>query len=89
MGLLATICVMVESDSARGPDESLPWSLLPEPPGLTALEAAMRDLDEAMQPSSPSYGTYTSQLGRRSCNPGGVGLLGPVERAIWTCQQNV
>ena len=52
MGLLATIGPMAESDSARGPDESLPWSLLPEPPGLTALEAAMRDLDEVMQPST-------------------------------------
>ena len=50
MGLLATIGVMAESDSARGPDESLPWSLLPEPPGLTALESAIGDLDEAMQP---------------------------------------
>ena len=52
MGLLATIGVMAESDSARGPDESLPWSLLPEPPGLTALESAIGDLDEAMQPST-------------------------------------
>ena len=52
MGLLATICVMAVSDPARGPDESLPWSLLPEPPGLTALESAMRDLNEAMQPST-------------------------------------
>lgn len=51
--LLSTIWVMAEFDAASGPDESLPWSLLPEPPGLTALEAAMRDLDEAMQPSTP------------------------------------
>ena len=43
---------MAESDAASGPDESLPWSLLPEPPGLTALESAMGDLDEAMQPST-------------------------------------
>ena len=48
----STICVMDASDPARGPGESLPWSLLPEPPGLTALESAMRDLDEAMQPST-------------------------------------
>lgn len=44
---------MAESDPASNPDESLPWALLPEPPGLTALEAAMRDLDKAMQPSTP------------------------------------
>ena len=36
-------------DFAPGP----PWSLLPEPPGLTALESAMGDLDEAVQPSTP------------------------------------
>ena len=52
MRLLATICKMAEFDPASGPDESLPWSLLPEPPGLTALEAAMSDLDEAMKPST-------------------------------------
>lgn len=51
-GLLSTIWVMAEFDPASDPDESLPWSLLPEPPGLTALEAVMRDLDEAMQPST-------------------------------------
>ena len=34
------------------PEDSLPWSLLPEPPGLTALKAAMDDLDKAMQPST-------------------------------------
>ena len=51
-GCLATIRVMAESDPVLGPDESLPWSLLPEPPGLTALEAAMSDLDEAMEPST-------------------------------------
>ncbi len=45
--------VMSEADPASGADKSLPWSLLPEPPGLTALEAAMRELDEAMQPSTP------------------------------------
>ena len=50
---VTTIGVMAESDPASGPHESLPWSLLPEPPGLTALDAAMRDLDEAMQPSTP------------------------------------
>lgn len=44
---------MVASDPTHGPDEPLPWSLLPEPPGLTALESAMRDLNEAMQPSTP------------------------------------
>ena len=43
---------MAVSDPASGPDESLPWSLLPEPPGLTALESALGDLDEAMQPST-------------------------------------
>ena len=53
VGLLATICKMAEFDPASGPDEPLPWSLLPEPPGLTALESAMGDLDEAMQPSTP------------------------------------
>lgn len=47
-----TIQVMAESDPASSPGESLPWSLLPEPPGWTALESAMRDLDEAMQPST-------------------------------------
>ena len=51
-GLPSTIRVMAESDPASGTDESLPWSLLPEPPGLIALEAAMGDLDEAMQPST-------------------------------------
>ena len=51
-GLPSTICVMAESDPASGPDESLPWSLLPEPPGLTALESTMRDLKQAMQPST-------------------------------------
>ena len=50
---LATICGMAASDPAPGPDESLPWSLLPEPPGLTALESAMRDLDQAIQSSTP------------------------------------
>ena len=49
---LSTICVMAEPGPVPGPDESLPWSLLPKPPALTALEAAMRDLDEAMQPST-------------------------------------
>lgn len=44
---------MGASEPAFGPEESLPWSLLPEPPGLTALEAAMGDLDEAMQSSTP------------------------------------
>ena len=44
---------MAVSDPASGPDESLPWSLLPEPPGLTALESALGDLDEAMEPSTP------------------------------------
>ena len=29
--------------------EPLPWPLLPEPPGLTVSESAMRDLDKAMQ----------------------------------------
>ena len=53
MGLPSTICVMAVSDPASGPDESLPWSLLPEPPGLGALESAIGDLDEAMQPSTP------------------------------------
>lgn len=53
MRLLATICGMAASDPAPGPDESLPWSLLPEPPGLTALESAIRDLDQAIQPSTP------------------------------------
>lgn len=53
MGLLATICVVAESDPASGADESLPWSLLPEPPELTGLDAAMGDLEEAMQPSTP------------------------------------
>ena len=43
---------MADSDPASGPDESLPWSLLPEPPGLTALDAAMGDLDEATRPST-------------------------------------
>ena len=51
-GLLSTIWKMGASEPAFGPDESLPWSLLPEPPGLTALEAAMGDLEEAMQPST-------------------------------------
>ena len=50
---LATICGMAAFDPTHGPDESLPWSLLPEPPGLTALEAAIRDLDQAIQPSTP------------------------------------
>ena len=49
---LSTIWVMAVSDPASGPDESLPWSLLPEPPGLTALKSAMGDLDEAMHPST-------------------------------------
>ena len=48
----STICVIPASDPANGPDDPLPWSLLPEPPGLTALEAAMRDLDESLQPST-------------------------------------
>ena len=51
-GLPHTIGAMAESDPGSGPEESLPWSLLPEPPGLTALEAAMGDLDEATQPST-------------------------------------
>ncbi len=44
---------MAVPDPANGPDEPLPWSLLLEPPGLTALESAMRDLDESLQPSTP------------------------------------
>ena len=51
--LLSTVWLMAVSDSASGPGESLPWSLLSEPPGLTALESAMGDLDEALQPSTP------------------------------------
>lgn len=51
-GLPPTIGIVAASDPVPGPEESLPWSLLPEPPGLTALEAAMDDLDEAMQPST-------------------------------------
>ena len=50
---LSTIWVMAESDPASDPDESLPWSLLPQPPGLTALESAMGDLHKAMRPSTP------------------------------------
>ena len=53
MGLLATICVMAASDPATGSQEPLPWSLLAEPPALTALESAMGDLKQAMQQSTP------------------------------------
>ena len=49
---MATIIAMAASDPVGGPAESLPWSLLPEPPGLTALESAMGDLDQAMEPST-------------------------------------
>ena len=52
-GMLSTIWVMAESDPASGHDESLPWTLLPKPPGMTTLESAMSDLDKAMQPSTP------------------------------------
>ena len=52
-GQPSTICVMAASDPTSGPNEPLPWTLLPEPPKLTALESAMRDLDEAIQPSTP------------------------------------
>lgn len=52
-GRLATICVMAVSDPSPGPDESLPWSLLAEPPELTALDSAMGDLSQAMPPSTP------------------------------------
>ena len=34
---------MAASDPAPGPEEPLPWSLLTEPPELTALESAMGD----------------------------------------------
>ena len=44
---------MAASDPAPGPEEPLPWSLLTEPPELTALESAMGDLKQAMQPSTP------------------------------------
>lgn len=53
VGLLDRIWAVAESDPASGADEPLPWSLLPEPPELTGLDAAMGDLDEAMQPSTP------------------------------------
>ena len=43
---------MAASDRAPSPQEPLPWSLLAKPPELTALESAMGDLDEAMQPST-------------------------------------
>ena len=43
---------MAASDPAPSAEEPLPWSLLTKPPELTALESAMRDLDEAMQPST-------------------------------------
>ena len=43
---------MAVSDSDGGLAESLPWSLLPEPPGLAALEAAMGELDQAVGPSA-------------------------------------
>ena len=44
---------MGASDPATGPQEPLPWSLLMEPPELTALESALGDLEQAMQPSTP------------------------------------
>ncbi len=53
MGLLATISVMAASDPGPGPQDPLPWSLLTEPPELTALELAMGDLKQAMRPSTP------------------------------------
>ena len=52
-GLLATISVMAASDPAPDPQEPLPWSLLTQPPEFTALEAAIEDLKQAMQPSTP------------------------------------
>ena len=44
---------MAASDPAPGPEHPLPWSLLTEPPELTALESVMRDMKQAMQPSTP------------------------------------
>ena len=44
---------MAVPDPAPGPEEPLPWSLLTEPPELTALASAMGDLEQAMQPSTP------------------------------------
>ena len=44
---------MAASDSTPGPEEPLPWSLLTEPPELTALDSAVGDLQQAMQPSTP------------------------------------
>ena len=44
---------MAASDPAPGPDGPLPWSLLTKPPELTALDSAMDDLQQAMQPSTP------------------------------------
>ena len=44
---------MAASDPAPGPEEPLPWSLLTEPPELTALESAMGDLKQAMHPPTP------------------------------------
>ena len=44
---------MAASDPAPDPQEPLPWSLLTQPPELTALEAAMGDLEQAMRPSTP------------------------------------
>ncbi|MCY4104854.1 MAG: hypothetical protein OXG55_16585 [bacterium] len=42
---------MAAADPAPDPDGSLPWSLLPEPPGLTALDVAMREIKETTQTS--------------------------------------
>ena len=44
---------MAASDPAPGPQEPLPWSLMAEPPELTASESAMGDLEQAMRPPTP------------------------------------
>lgn len=46
----AEMTTTIETDPH--PEDSLPWSLVREPPELTALESAMRELDEAMQSST-------------------------------------
>ena len=44
---------MAASDQAPDREGPLPWSLLTKPPELTALDSAMGDLKQAMQPSTP------------------------------------
>ena len=52
--LLVTLSGVDASDAAPGREEPLPWSMAGQPPELTALETAMEEVQQAMNPSTPT-----------------------------------